>query len=569
MPALGQPVGDPEDLLPRDVPGGRVDRDQPAPRRPVARQRGAADLHREAGRALSALAVRYGVLRGRRLDVAEGAEILGDDEEIAGRRVHRHPAPVGAADPAGEREGGAQGDAGGAVDPRGERAGVVDLPEAVDEVAARGGVLGRGVLAGHEVVGVPGELGQAGRLQGYRLGGRGRLAGDVAGRHRALLDPVDGLAGIAVEDVEIAGLGGHPEGGDRPAGAGDVEEGGRGRRVGVPQVVVDGLEVPPVLAGGDVHRDEGVAVEVVAGPVAAVVAGNGGRQRQVHVPALRVHREVERPRVGPEPALPAVAAPGVVPGLAGLRDRAELPHRGAGARVEGARVADAADGPGGGVGADHHHIAVHEGHRVVGDDHVDGAALAEALDRFPGRRVERAQVQPGREDDARVRAVPAGPPGHAAARRARPVEGVPPDLAAGRRVEGDDAVGGGQVHDPADDDRGDLRVRPASPLVHRRERVGPRLGQTGDVGGGDSVQGGEPRPGGVAPVHGPVAGVGRGRRLLPAPLGGHPDPAGARERPDGARDAENDRRPHGALHDGNLLVGSSSPRRRRMSANPT
>src|SRR5256885_16395936 len=103
---------------------------------------------------------------------------------------------------------------------------------------------------------------------------------------------------------------------------------------------MDGLEMPLVGAGLNVHGNYRISKQVGAHTVSAVVAGNGRRQWDVEKSARLVQGEVERPRVDPEAPFPAVAFPGVVADGAGRRHRAELPDLGARAGVEGAGVAD-------------------------------------------------------------------------------------------------------------------------------------------------------------------------------------------------------------------------------------
>src|SRR5262245_65828432 len=102
------------------------------------------------------------------------------------------------------------------------------------------------------------------------------------------------------------------------------------------------LEMPAVLAGLDVQRDDGVAVELRPLAVAAVVRAERRCQRHVDQPALRVDREVERPRIRAQSIPPAVAFPRVVTDIARLRDRVELPQLRASARVVRSWIADAA-----------------------------------------------------------------------------------------------------------------------------------------------------------------------------------------------------------------------------------
>ena len=291
-------------------------------------------------------------------------------------------------------------------------------------------MLRRRLRGGHQVVRGVADAPHRRRLDRERLRRPGRLAGHVARRHRPLLDAVDRLAGLAVQDVEVAGLGGHPEGRDRTVLARNVEQGRRRRRIGVPQVVVNRLEVPDVLAGLGPDRDDRVAVEVRARPVAAVVARNRRRQRQVDEAALGVRGEEERPRVGAQPSPPTVAGPGLVPDVARLGHRIELPQLRAAARVVGAGVADAPDGAGRRVGADDHDVPVHERHRVVGHAQVHRAGVPETGRGFPAGGVQGVQAQTGGEQDARLVPVVARPPGDAAARRRAARQRMAPDLLA-------------------------------------------------------------------------------------------------------------------------------------------
>ena len=380
-------------------------------------------------------------------------------------------------------------------------------------------MLCRRVIRRHQVARRVGELRQPHRFDRNRLRRRGLFVRHVAGRHRLLLDAVDRLAGLPVQNVEIAGLGGHPQRRNRAAVGGDVEQRRRRRRVGVPQIVMNRLEMPAIVAGLDIHRDHGVAILVVAGTVAAVVTGNRRRQRQIHQPALLVEREVERPRVGAQPTAPTVPLPGIVTGFARLRHRIELPHLGATHRVERARVADTADRAGRCVCADDDDIAVNERDRVVRDHHVDGAAVAEVGHRLAAGGIERAQVQPGGEDDARRQPVAAGPVGDPAPRRTRALDLMTPDLGPRHRVERDHAVSRRHVHDAGNDNRRGLRVRSPLPFRLRVERIGPGLCQGGHVGGGDRTQrrgaGGRQ----IIAIHRPVA-ADRGR-VRPGRRRGH------------------------------------------------
>ena len=92
---------------------------------------------------------------------------------------------------------------------------------------------------------------------------------------------------------------------------------GRGREVVVPQLVADVLEVPLQLARLRVEGHRGVAEQIVAGPVAAVVVHARTADRHVDEAPLLVHGQRERPDVVAGAILPAVVAPRVVTDFAG------------------------------------------------------------------------------------------------------------------------------------------------------------------------------------------------------------------------------------------------------------
>src|SRR5438132_11521872 len=109
-------------------------------------------------------------------------------------------------------------------------------------------------------------------------------------RHRPLLDADQRLAVRAIQDVDPAG----------PAGLGDalarlavdhgIEEHDRAGRVVVPDVVVDLLEVPDVLAGLRLQRDHRRAVQVVALAHRAVVIRPAVAGCEVEEAELRIER---------------------------------------------------------------------------------------------------------------------------------------------------------------------------------------------------------------------------------------------------------------------------------------
>ena len=115
----------------------------------------------------------------------------------------------------------------------------------------------------------------ASRRCGERLRRRGDLARHIALRDRALLDGNERRSRLAIEDEEMAGLGGDTHGGNGPAVLAPVEQDRRRRDVVVPEIVMDGLEMPDARPGVRTQRHDRVRKQVVAEPLAAevVVAG--------------------------------------------------------------------------------------------------------------------------------------------------------------------------------------------------------------------------------------------------------------------------------------------------------
>ncbi len=269
-------------------------------------------------------------------------------------------------------------------------------------------MLGRRVRRGDEIFQLETDAGQRRRLHRHGLRRKGQLARDVAPGNRALLDAEHRPAGLAVQDVHIAGLRGQGERWHGAAVSHDVEQSRWRGRVGVPQVVMDGLKVPSVLARVNVHRDDCIAKQVGPFPISAVRVRDGRCQWQVQKPALLVEREVERPCVHTEAALPAVTFPGVVTDVARFWHGGEFPHLGARPRIKRSWIADASDSPGRTVRPDDEHVLVNKRYRVVWHHHVDFTIRAEAGDGQAGVRVQLDQATSGSEDDPRRLAVPCG-----------------------------------------------------------------------------------------------------------------------------------------------------------------
>jgi hypothetical protein len=121
------------------------------------------------------------------------------------------------------------------------------------------------------------------RLRAHRL-----LARHVRLRHRALLHRPDRLAGAAIEDVGERLLRQLHDGRDPLSVDGDVDQDWMRRHVVVPDVVMNELLVPHLLAGLRLDGHECVAIEVVARPMAAVDVVGWRLDRQVDVTELGI-----------------------------------------------------------------------------------------------------------------------------------------------------------------------------------------------------------------------------------------------------------------------------------------
>jgi len=132
----------------------------------------------------------------------------------------------------------------------------------LDEVSGFGGAVG-------DIGGVEGDSGDGLGEFGVGLVGSGALAGERGDRGAAGVGPGRRLAGDAVEDEEVAGLGEAGDGIDAFTVADDGDEVRRGADVEVPDVVADVLEMPEALARESVEGEDAVAEEIVADAIDA------------------------------------------------------------------------------------------------------------------------------------------------------------------------------------------------------------------------------------------------------------------------------------------------------------
>ena len=113
------------------------------------------------------------------------------------------------------------------------------------------------------------------RLHGKRLGWRSDFARDVALRNSALFDGEDGLASVAVQNVEQPGLVALNDDGDvLPIEMQGRQQGRRGA-VEIPEVMMNELEAPGELAGFAAQGDDRIGPPVVARAKSAIVIGAG------------------------------------------------------------------------------------------------------------------------------------------------------------------------------------------------------------------------------------------------------------------------------------------------------
>ncbi|MCY3730412.1 MAG: hypothetical protein OXF98_03655 [Rhodospirillaceae bacterium] len=139
--------------------------------------------------------------------------------------------------------------------------------------------------------------------------------------------PISGCARLAVQDVAPAGLAGLRQPAPQLAVDLQIEEHHGARRVEIPDVVVDLLEMPAILARGRIHRDDRRGEQIVAGTDRAVEVRPGIAGREVDQIQRRVHRRGLPDRPAPVEVHVVVLGPGFVTEFAGARYGVERPHQ--------------------------------------------------------------------------------------------------------------------------------------------------------------------------------------------------------------------------------------------------
>src|SRR5690606_41100788 len=135
---------------------------------------------------------------------------------------------------------------------------------------------------------------------------------------------------LALEDVDISLLARLRDDVDLAAVAAQRQQLRRLRKIQIPEVVTDRLEMPEPLAGTRIERDDAVPEEIVAVPIAAVEVVARGARRDEHDAALDVDRRFA-PVVHASERVRGVVRPRVGTEFPGPRHRMEDPNELAGA----------------------------------------------------------------------------------------------------------------------------------------------------------------------------------------------------------------------------------------------
>jgi hypothetical protein len=339
-------------------------------------------------------------------------------------------------------------------------------------------------------------------LHGKGLRGRIPLAGHASLGNGTFLDAEDGLARVAVEDEHPSGLADDLDRGNLLTVDLEVEQAWSRRQIGIPQVVMNRLEIPFELARGCVHGDDGICEKVRARPVSAVVVRGRSADGHVDRVGLFVRGHVPAPDVCAGAAVPTIVEPGFVTDFTRTRDGVKSPEELAGDRVVGARVARRSLGQLADAGAEQGDVLKDCGDAAVADGQLGDSASREGGHEFSGGGVERDQfaVERGEDNTRRVRAV-SEPVRNASRRGLAGRQFVVPDFLAGLGINCQHFVSGGKVHDSVDGDGRDFQAA-AFDQFH-----GPGLRQLRDVLRIDLLERGITRTRGIVTIHRPVAGA--------------------------------------------------------------
>ena len=100
----------------------------------------------------------------------------------------------------------------------------------------------------------------------------------VALRNRTLFHAVDRTPRRAIENEHPGCLADEAKRGDRLSVLLDVDQRRGGRLIGIPQVMMNALEVPQILSGIHIQSHDGICVQVGSGTIATPVVAGGRTQ---------------------------------------------------------------------------------------------------------------------------------------------------------------------------------------------------------------------------------------------------------------------------------------------------
>ena len=338
------------------------------------------------------------------------------------------------------------------------------------------------------------------RLDRHDLPPRQDFPGHIGLGGIDLRERKQGLARLAVEDIDLAHLGGDRHGIDQLSVAHRRDENRRRGNIHVPDVVPHELVVPNQFAAVRSQAQQGVGVQVVSRTIAAPEIEGRRASARIHQPAVGVESQA-RPGVGTSEGLPAILRPALVAGLSRVGNRVEGPAPFSRACVVRPDVAGRAGQGLADRAAQDQQVAVDDPGRSQADrersralrqvrPEVDRAIVAEARHRLSGARVQCIQQVPRPGVDARVVTIA---PVHESAvlgalreRSAVHFQAPRPHFFPGRGVECEDApVRAGAVQQAVNHDRVALDLRTAEFVTGL---VGPGDLQLGHVAGMNLVK---------------------------------------------------------------------------------